>query len=82
MLQPGRLDLTPEQVAANEAKQAELMAAQRAEALSPDNRWFAGEELKHRPNDTEAVMYYIAHAARDFRRRYNESQQQAEQASA
>ncbi|MFW5853229.1 MAG: hypothetical protein ACOCU8_01140 [Patescibacteria group bacterium] len=47
--------------------------AQIQEALSPENRWFAGQFLGHKPTDSEAVSYYISHGgAEGFARRMAE----------
>ncbi len=41
------------------------------EALGSTNMWLAGKELKHKPTEDEAVMYYCEYGgADDFRRRY------------
>lgn len=31
------------------------------EALSDENKWFAGECLGHSPTDEEAILHYILH---------------------
>jgi hypothetical protein len=47
--------------------------AQIQEALSPENRWFAGQFFGHEPSDTEAMNYYIAYGgAEGFARRMAE----------
>lgn len=31
------------------------------DALSPENKWYAGEQLGHSPNDDEAMDYWLSH---------------------
>jgi len=57
----------------NPAEMAEFLAAQRAAILSPDNEWYAGEHLGHRPTRQEAARHFIEHGgAEQFRRRWEE----------
>jgi hypothetical protein len=51
----------------------ERKLAQVAEALSPDNEYYAGQSLHHSPTPTEAVDHYLHHGGpEDFARREQE----------
>lgn len=39
-----------------------------AEALGPDNRWFAGEYFGRQATDRECVLYYIGHGGAEGHR--------------
>ena len=48
-----------------------LVEAQIKEMLSPDNMWYTGEEVGHKPTPDEAAQHYIENGgAENFRKNH------------